>query len=345
MNAPSDPPFRVLELIAPGTAVREGLDRIVQGRTGALITLGSAPALDALITGGFTIDVPFSAAALCELAKMDGAIVLNEALDRILHAGVQLTPDAAVASDEIGTRHRTADRVARQTGVPTVTVSSSMATISLFVEGSRWLVHRPEQLLARANQALATLARYRDRLGEAAARLSSAEVADTVTVRDVALIGQRIEMVRRLRHEVRGYVIELGTEGRLLRLQVQELVSGLDELADRVEHDYRSDTCPLRLGGLAAVDTPDLADPTLIAQACGLGDEITRTLRPLGHRQLAEIVGLPSGVAGALVARFGDLQGLLGATTADLLSVDGVDYPIARTVREGLIRLAESAYS
>ncbi len=345
VNAPTNRLSRALGLIAPGTAVRDGLDRIVHGRTGALITLGNNARLQAVCTGGFAIDVPFTATALRELAKMDGAIVLNDALDRILFAGVHLMPDAAVETAETGTRHRTADRVARQTGVPALTVSASMSTISLFVDGTRWIVQRPEQLLARANQALATLSRYRDRLTEATVRLSAAEVQDAATVRDIAVTAQRLEMVHRLQHELNGYAIELGSEGRLVRLQLGELVAGLDTLATELERDYTDGTAGLRLSRLAGLETDDLADPALIARACGLGDDLSRRVTPMGHRQLAQIGRLPATVADALVGQFGSLQGLFGASTADLLAVEGVDYGVARTVREGLIRLAESAYA
>ena len=336
---------RALALIAPGTAVRDGLDRIVHGRTGALVTLGSNARLQSLITGGFAIDVAFSATALRELAKMDGAIILNDALDRILYAAVQLMPDAAVETAETGTRHRTADRVARQTGVPTATVSASMSTISLFIDNRRWVVQRPEQLLARANQALATLARYAERLSAAVARLSAAEVQDSVTVADVTLIAQRLEMMRRLRNELNGYTVELGTDGRLVRLQLQELVAGLDELAHHLERDYSGEATDLRLARLAGLDPDDLAQAGQIALACGLGGDVGRKVTPQGHRQLAQIGRLPSPVADALVGHFGNLQGLFGASTADLLTVTGVDYGMARTVREGLIRLTESAYA
>ena len=344
MSAPSNRVGRALALIAPGTEVRDGLDRIVHGRTGALVTLGNNARLQVLATGGFAIDVPLTGTALRELAKMDGAIILNDALDRILYAGVHLMPDASVQTTETGTRHRTADRVAGQTGVPTVTVSASMSTISLFADGQRWVVQRPEQLLARANQALATLSRYSDRLTEATARLSAAEVQDAATVRDFVLVAQRLEMGRRLRQEVTGYAIELGTDARLLRLQLQELVSGLDELGRQLERDYDDGTTPPHLARLAALDTDDLAHPALIAQACGLGDDLSHRIAARGHRQLAQIARLAPSVADSLVLHFGNLQGLFAATTADLLAVEGVDYAIARTVREGLIRLAESGY-
>ena len=345
MSVTSNRLSRALALIAPGTELRDGLDRIVHGRTGALVTLGSNARLQALTTGGFAIDVEFTGTALRELAKMDGAIILSDALDRILFAGVQLMPDPAVETSETGTRHRTADRVAQQTGVATVTVSASMSTISLFVDGRRWVVQRPEQLLARANQALATLSRYADRLTEATGRLSAAEVQDTATVRDIALVAQRLEMVRRLQHEVAGYAIELGSDGRLVRLQLRELASGLDELPDHLERDYDDGVTAPRLARLAGLDTDDLANPALIAQSCGLGDDLSRRLSARGHRQLAQIGRLSPSVADSLVVHFGSLQALFGASTADLLTVDGVEYGIARTVREGLVRLAEAAYA
>ena len=183
-----------------------------------------------LCTGGFELDVPFTPTALRELAKMDGAIVLDAGADQIMRAGVHLMPDASIFTAETGTRHRTADRVARQTGVPVIAVSASMATISLYVDAYRQFVENPDQILARANQALQTLERYRSRLREATTRLSALEVEDQVTVRDVAAVAQRLEMVHRLDLELSEYAAELGTEGRLLALQMHELTTGLTEL-------------------------------------------------------------------------------------------------------------------
>jgi diadenylate cyclase len=170
-------------------------------------------------------------------------------------------------------------------------------------------------------------------------------VHDAAAVRDIALVAQRLEMVRRLQQEVNGYAIELGTDGRLVRLQLRELVMGLDQLGTQLERDYADGAAPLRLAPLAALDSDDLAHPALIARACGLGDDLGLRVSARGHRQLAQIAQLSPEVAETLVVHFGDLQALFGASTSDLLGVDGVDYAIARAVREGLIRLAESAYA
>lgn len=334
------------ELIAPGTELREGLERIVSGRTGALVVLGSNKTVSQVSTGGFSIDVDFSATALRELAKMDGAIVLSSELDRILLAGTQLMPDPTVATKETGTRHRTADRVARQTGIPCVTVSASMSTIALFIDGARIPILRSEPLLARADQALATLDRYKSRLHEAVERLDSLEVQDQAVVRDLAVVLQRFEMVRRMQGEVEGYIVELGTDGRLARLQLDEAAIGLDELADLLSRDYEGTVGEIDLARLAAIGTADLADPISVVKTLGGAAQASAEDRisPRGHRQLSMLHRLPNPVATRLVEHFGSLQALFGASTADLLEVDGVGENRARMVREGLVRMADAAY-
>lgn len=335
-----------LALLSPGTALRDGLDRIVHGRTGALVVLGRNDAVDALVTGGFSIDVPLTATSLRELAKMDGAILLDAGLERIVHAGAHLMPDATTPTTEAGTRHRTADRVARQTGIPTVTVSASMSSIALFLDGYRYPLQRPEQLLSAANQALATLSRYRDRLTEDTRRLTALEVQDTVTVEDVTVVARRIELVNRLAEEIADIVVELGTDGRLVALQLQELTAGVAETAETLARDYGTGEARLNLAALAELSTDDLLDAGLIARRINLvPGTLDARLPARGYRQLAQLGRLPDGVADRLVDHFGSLQALLGASTTDLMSVPGVDYPVVRLLRDGLSRLTDTGYS
>ena len=345
MTAAQDKLTRALALIAPGTGMRDGLERIVHGRTGALIVLGHGPLVDAISTGGFVIDVPFTPTALRELAKMDGAIVVDESLQRILRAAVHLMPDAGVHTTEAGTRHRTADRVARQTRLPVVTVSASMSTIALFVDGVRHLVERPHQLLSRANQALATLTRYRGRLAEAATRLSALEVHDQVAVRDVALLAQRLAMVRVLRREISQYVIELGVDGRMVSLQLAELAEGLDDLATLLVRDYARDGAPLSLDGLAELHIEQLGDLRAVAAALGLPTGLDTRLHAVGHRQLAQLGFLSGRLADRLLEHFGNLHALFGASASEIAQVKGMTVASSRRLREGLVRLAEAAYA
>jgi diadenylate cyclase len=343
---------RLLESVArmaPGTALREGFERIVRGRTGGLIVLGQNRTITQVSTGGFPLDVPYTATALRELAKMDGAIILDLHTDRIVAAGVQLMPDPSIDTVETGTRHRTADRVARQSGLPVVSISASMSTISLYLDHSRHQVERSEQILSRANQALQTFERYRGRLTEVTNRLSSLEVQDQVTLKDLALLGQRLEMVRRLDLELSGYVAELGTDGRLLALQLFELNAGLELLRALIEKDYETADAGrvFSLDGLQSLSAAELLEPLTVARVLGFthATHLDTRVSARGYRQLAQIKRLPPQLAARLIEHFGDLQTLFGASTADLQAVEGVGESRARIIRDGLVRLAESAYT
>ena len=335
-------------MMAPGTPLRDGFERILRGRTGALVVLGRNKIISQISTGGFALDVVYTPTALRELAKMDGAIIFDWENDRIIRAGVQLMPDANIDTVETGTRHRTADRVSRQSGLPVVSISASMSTIALYLDHRRHLVEHSDQILTRAHQALQTLERYQERLWEVTTRLSSLEVQDQVTVRDFALVAQRLEMVRRLEEELDTYVVELGSDGRLLTLQLHELRAGIEELRCLLERDYRPrDSASFGLVGLQPLNTDELLDTHTVARAAGFPHNmhLESHVTTRGFRQMAQINRLPSYLGDRLIAHFGTLQALFGASTTDLQAVDGVGESRARVIRDGLVRLAESAYT
>ena len=337
-----------LAMMAPGTPLRDGFERILRGRTGALVVLGRNKIISQISTGGFALDVVYTPTALRELAKMDGAIIFDWEADRIIRAGVQLMPDASIDTVETGTRHRTADRVSGQSGLPVVSISASMSTIALYLDHRRHLVEHSDQILTRAHQALQTLERYRGRLWEVTTKLSSLEVQDQVTVRDFALVAQRLEMVRRLEEELDTYVVELGTDGRLLTLQLHELRAGIDELRCLLERDYRPmDSSTFGLLGLQHLNTDELLDPLTVARAAGFpyNMHLESHVTTRGFRQMAQINRLPSYLGDRLIEHFGTLQALFGASTNDLQAVEGVGEGRARVIRDGLVRLAESAYT
>ncbi len=338
-----------LASIAPGTSLRDGLERILRGRTGALIVIGQDERVDEISTGGFDLDVPFTATGLRELAKMDGAIIVDAGLTRIVRAAVHLMPDHTIPSEETGTRHRTADRVARQTGFPVISVSQSMQIIAAYVGSTRHVLEDVGQILSRANQALATLERYKLRLDEVSSTLSALEIEDLVTVRDVAVVAQRLEMVTRIAREIEDYVLELGTDGRLLSLQLEELITGVDTERELVVRDYlpagrKASTPEELLQQLEALSPTALVDPAATAKVLGLGngEHLDGAVAPRGYRLLAKVPRLPSPVVDRLVDHFGTLQKLLSAGIDDLQAVEGVGELRARSVREGLSRLAES---
>lgn len=339
-----------LASIAPGTSLRDGLERILRGRTGALIVLGHDKIVDTISTGGFTLDVPFTATGLRELAKMDGAIILDHDISRIHRANVHLMPDHTIFSEETGTRHRTADRVAKQTGFPVISVSQSMQIIAAYVGETRYVLEDSGSILSRANQALATLERYKLRLDEVSSTLSALEIEDLVTVRDVAVVAQRLEMVTRIAREIEDYVLELGTDGRLLSLQLEELITGVDAERELVVRDYlpagrRKRTPEDVLAALESLSPTDLVDISMVAKALGLrqGEHLEGAVTPRGYRLLAKVPRLPSSVVDGLIDQFDSLQKLLSAGVEELQIVEGVGELRARSVREGLSRLAESS--
>jgi diadenylate cyclase len=338
---------RYRALLAPGTPLRDGLERVGRGRTGALVVLGTNRQVEQVSTGGFRLDTPLTPMALRELAKMDGALVLSSDQSRIVAAGVHLMPDATIPTLETGTRHRTADRVARQTGVGAVTVSASMATIAVFLPDGRHVVEPSSVILSQADQALRTLERYVVRLRVLLNKLSSLEVQDQVTVKDVVLVLQRLEMVRRLELELADAVLALGTDGRLLQLQTRELDTGGLEVAELVARDYATDTLTLDVAALHHLDLTALLEPLVVARTVGFSeaDHLDSRLSARGHRQVAQIERLPTALAERLLDHFGGLQALFSASRSQLQEVEGVGEQRARTIREGLIRVAEAAYT
>ncbi|AXH97198.1 DNA integrity scanning diadenylate cyclase DisA [Ornithinimicrobium avium] len=341
-----------LAAVAPGTDLRDGLERVLRGRTGALIVLGNDRAVEAMSSGGFELDVDFSATRLRELTKMDGAVVLNREGTRILRAATQLLPDPTIETRESGTRHRTAERVAKQTDLPVISVSQSMSIIAIYVGVQRHVLQPRTQLLALANQALQTLERYRARLDEVTSTLSALEIEDLVTVREVASVLQRLEMVARISTEIEQYVVELGVDGRLVRLQLEELTGGIGRDRELVIRDYASSAEAISdpaevLESMAGLDGAELLDLAAVARALGItvvGDGMDhQSLSPSGYRLLHRIPRLPGAIVERLVEHFGSFQALLSAGLEELMEVDGVGEARARAVREGLSRLAEAS--
>ena len=341
--------YAALALVAPGTPLREGIDRILQSNMGALIVIGDGPDVLSICSGGFLLDAGFTPQRLSELAKMDGAIILAADGSRIARANVHLVPDPSIPTSETGTRHRTAERVARQIARPVVTVSEEMSMVSIHFQGSKKTLEPIPRVLARSDQALQILGRYKGRLDQVSGNLSALEVEDLVTARDVAEMMQRADMVRRIAAEIRGYVVELGTDGRLVELQLEELTSGVVDDLRLVCHDYFVESSDWELDavleGLAGLHDDAILDLREVLRVLHLPSdtELDSSVSPRGHRLLAKIPRLPEAVASKIVDRFGSLTKLMRASIADLVEVEGVGEVRARAIKDGLARLAESS--
>jgi diadenylate cyclase len=314
-----------------------------------LIVVGDGPEVLNICSGGFLMDAEFSPQRLSELAKMDGAIILAPDATRIARANVHLVPNPNVPTSETGTRHRTAERVARSIEVPVISVSEELSLIAVYRSDRKQVLEPIPRLLARANQGLQTLERYKARLDAVSGSLSALEVEDLVTVRDVVSVLQRAEMVRRIAEELDGYIVELGIDGRLVRLQVEELMGGVDDDRRFVIKDYfrdRSGRLENALAALSEFSTDDLLDLKTVASVLHLpneSSELEAGVQPRGFRLLSKIPRLPDIVVDRIVQRFGTLQKILRATTDDLDEVEGVGGSRARAIKEGMARLAETS--
>ncbi len=335
-------------MIAPGTAVREGVDNIVQARTGALICIGESEELSFLFSGGIKLDIDYTPALLFQLAKMDGSIILSSNGTKILWANVQLMPDPTILSLETGTRHRTAERVSKQTEALVIAVSQSRSVVSLYLDGAKYILEDIPVVLAKANQALATLDKYRTRLDQVSTRLTALEFEGGVTLHDVLTVIQRSELVTRMAVEIERYIVELGAEGRLIEMQLEETMVGVAADKSALARDYVAE--PTEEGFLSVIDAlarlphQDLLDFGRLAELLGYDRKLNtldHQISPRGHRILGRIPRLPKLTVQTIVTEFGGLEEILAATDAELEAVDGVGDMRAKDIREGLRRLQE----
>jgi diadenylate cyclase len=342
--------LRALAQVAPGTPLREGINRILQSGRGGLIVIGDGPDVLNICSGGFLLDAAFTPQRLSELAKMDGAIILASDGSRIARANVHLVPNPNVPTSETGTRHRTAERVARSLNVPVVSVSESRQEISVYVGDQKDPLDPVTRLLSRSNQAIQTLERYRARLDAVTKNLSAAEIEDLVTLRDVIEVLQRTEMVVRIASEIKRNLVELGSDGRLVRLQLEELVSGVEDDRRLVIKDYFHEDVSFHveeaMDALGQLDDDALFDEEVLAKTLHLAasaSDLDATLEPRGYRLLAKLPRIPDSVVDKVVEEFGSLSRILRTTPAELEAVEGLTPARAQAVKEGLGRLAESS--
>src|SRR5215472_15939389 len=326
---------RALEMVAPGTALREGVDNILHARTGGLIVIGDADELAFLFSGGIKLDLDYSPAQLYELTK-------------IAHVNVQLTPHPTILTFATGTRHRTAERVSKQTDALVVAISERREVVSLYVDGIKYILEDIPVVLAKANQALATLDKYRSRLDQVSTRLTALEFEGGATLHDVLTVLQRAELVTRMAVEIERYIVELGTEGRLIEMQLDETMVGVSADKAALVHDYLvedgDESFATAFDQLVRLPHQDLLDFGRLAELLGYDRKLNTLdypISPRGIRILGRISRLPKLVVQRIVDEFGGLEELLAATDGELETVDGVGEIRAKDIREGLRRQQE----
>ena len=339
---------KALEMVAPGSLLREGIDNIVHARTGGLVVIGDPDELAFLFSGGIKLDVDYSPQLLYQLAKMDGAIVVNTNATKIAWANTQLMPDPTILSSETGTRHRTAERVSKQTDALVIAVSQRRDVVSLYVDGAKYILEDIPVVLAKANQALATLDKYRSRLDQVSTRLTALEFEGGVTLHDVLTVLQRAELVTRMAVEIERYIVELGSEGRLIEMQLEETMVGVAGDKAALLHDYLAEPTDEAfagaLEGIARLPHQDLLDFGRLAELLSYDRKVNTLdypVSPRGYRILGRIPRLPRLVVQNIVREFRGLDEILAATDTELETVEGVGEIRAKDIREGLRRLQE----
>ena len=338
----------ILKLIAPGTEIRKGLDNILKAKTGGLIVIGDSKEVLELVDGGFYINEEYNASRLYELAKMDGAIVLSSDLKKILYANAQLIPDSSITTSETGTRHRTAERTAKQTGELVISISQRRNIITVFKGNFRYVLEDTARVLTKANQALQTVENYKRVFDSKLNILNEYEFNDIVTLDNVITAIQRAEMVITVVKEVKMAIFELGEEGRLVQMQLQELIGNLEQEELLIIKDYivktKRKTAEKLLQEIRALQYDDLLKPQVLAKILGYDnfdnyDEVAVYTK--GYRILNKVPRMPNNIVENLIKKFKSFQHIIEADIPELDEVDGIGEVRARTIKQALKRMQE----
>ena len=340
----------ILKLIAPGTPIREGLENILRAKTGALLLITDQnEVIKEVVDGGFYINEEYSSSKLYELAKMDGAIILSGDLKRILFANAQLIPSRAIETKETGTRHRTAERTAKQTGELVISISQRRNIITIFKGNERYVLEDTDVVLNKANQGVQTLERYKKVFDNKLSILNEYEFNDIVTLENVIIAIQRAEMVMRIVQDIQNQIYELGNDGRLVKMQLEELIGGVETEELLIIKDYMAITKKKRtpemiIEKISEIPYEELTKEETIAKILGYEnfenyDEVGVYTR--GYRILNKIPRMPINIVDNLIARYKSFQHILAADIESLDEVEGIGEVRARTIKQSLRRMQE----
>lgn len=335
----------ILKMIAPGTLIRDGLDNILKAKTGALIVIGDNKEVMNIVDGGFNINVDYNPARLYELAKMDGAIIISSDLKKILFANVQLTPSFNIQSSETGTRHRTAERTAKQTGNIVISISQRRGFITIYDNNSKYILEDTSRVAAKASQALQTVEKYRKVFDSKINTLNEYEFNDIATLKILVETIQKIEMLMKIAEEVQKSIYELGIDGRLIQMQLDELTAGVEQEEVLLIKDYVVKKDPTEvLTKIRKFNHEELMNEQSIAKALGMHetdnyDDVAVYTR--GYRILNKIPRMPASIVDNIVKKFKSFQNLLSANVKKLNDVDGVGDVRAKNIVQSLKRMQE----
>jgi diadenylate cyclase len=337
-----------LKTIAPGTDLRTGIEYMLQAKTGALIVVGDSEQVLKLVDGGFYIGCSFTPAKFYELAKMDGAIILSQDAGRILYANTHLYPNPMIKTSETGTRHRTAERVAKQTKSLVISISQKRDVVTIYLDDTKYLLEEPRIVLSKANQALQTLSKYKEGLDNLMINLTVRELEDMVTLFDVVSVLQRSVIVQKTEKEVRKYISELGSDGRLLNMQVEELMSNVADESLKVIEDYINIEGSIKPADIKvkinSIGENALLDLDSIAKILGYkaeGNLREFSVQSRGIRVISEIKRFPEQLLKNLVSKFGSLKNIINASVEEIAEIQGMGKARASLLFDRLKKFSE----
>jgi diadenylate cyclase len=346
---PGEEFLKILGTLAPGTMLREALDNIVNLRHGGLILIANEEKARQVVRSGFELHTRVTPQRIVELSKMDGAIVIDESLEEILWANAFLVPDPDLPTEETGTRHMAAHRVAQQLDRPAIAVSASRGRVSLYHGPSKYVLADIHSLSAKANQVLRILEQYRATFDDLSRDLTSLELEGRVLPDHVANIIQNIVQMLETEQEVQRIFIELGTEKELMQLLLDWLMLDVSEDFSLIVRDFQAPTLhdvPEEIiAQIRKLPPEELLDTERLMTILGYGageGSLDEVILSRGFRVLSQIPRIPLTVIERLVEEFDTLQNTMRAPEEELREIKGIARVRARAIRTGLNRLRSS---
>lgn len=328
---------QVIKATAPGTALRHALDMILAGHLGALICIGDTENVLAAGDDGFKLDVSFTANRLFELCKMDGAVVVDKDLTRILRANFHLNPDPSISTTETGTRHRTAARMSLLTKAMVISVSERRQVVHVYADGIAYQIRPAVEIVATVNQLTNAMQNTRQQIDSSLARLTLLELDDFVTLGEVASVFYKFEVLMTAADELDDCIKQLGTMGKTALMQREEYLGEMEEAYLLMIRDYAKDSSPENAKKIRKVfhqtANTQLRSAKSVARILGYDDDRGEDciMTPLGLRTLSRVGVVRDDLADVIVNEYGSLPEILEATESnpDRLGEIGVNNPDA----------------
>jgi len=308
----------VLKSIAPGTAIRAGLDDLLSARMGALIVVENNFLFE-IVEKGFKINCKFSPQKLVELCKMDGAIIISKDFKKILYANALLTPSKKIRTKETGTRHKAGERTAKQSETVVIALSERKNKMSLYYGDISYRLEQSSEILRKTSETLKKKKKQREIFNELLENLNLLEIKGLTSINDICSILQRLEILKRIASIVRRSLVELGKVGMIVGMRLKELTSGLEKEEEFILRDYFGKDFLFSRDVLEKMDFDFLLEPLNISRM--LFEEIhDKSIVPKGFRILNKTNLLEKDVS-SLIDNFENLKQILSVQDSELLKI------------------------